>query len=269
MRSCALPTDKRATRDEAYAFVAGTAFVAFLAYLIFTTVTVVVFTTTSPTAEIVVLSRALARSPALQGCFITYAAIDFFVRVAWYVWYSHFDVSVYPWIKYLRASMFLLNPIFQICVGAITMDANGNAHSAMAIVVTVTFLVYIIASIVAHGMAIRKLKSKKRVRVIAVSLAVEVLATVLTIVGVSCFLANSCTGSSAVTSAWYEYVMYMFVAMMGTVRAVDVALTERSSATHYEPLQGNDNEPSDASLATFGLGGGLSISTRQTMFSGT
>lgn len=224
---------RRSSRDEAYAFVAGTSFVAFVAYGIFTTVTVVVYTNATPQTEIVVLSRALARSVALQACFVVYAFFDLALRALWYWRYARFDASRWPWMRWLRASMFLLNPVFQVCVGLITMDANGDAHNAMAITVIITFLVYILASIVAHAAAIRAATRSKRIRVIAVGVAVELLAVVVTIVGASCFLANACTASNAVTSAWYEYVAYTFVALMGTVRALDVALTpsEKSPAT--------------------------------------
>lgn len=220
------------SRDSAYAFVAATTFVAFVAYGIFATVTVLVFTKDGPKPEIVVLSRSLADSEEMRGCFIAYAIVDVGLRIVWETVFVAFSTGkLTRWLRVIgitRSFLFVVNPFFQILVGAFKMTEMSDAHFAMATAVTATFVAYLLLSLVVHvSLLIRNVSV-----VVSVGVAAEMLVLAITAVGLSCFLANACTGpSNVLTVAWYEYVVYTFVALMGAARTLDVALT-----TEYRQL---------------------------------
>ena len=243
------------TRDAAYAYVAATTFAGFVAYGIFTTVTVLVFTKDDPHPEIMVLSHALAKSDAMRGCFIAYAAVDVVLRLVWETMFIEYGIGKKPFsrrtkssadlVRCLKAALFVTNPVWQIYVGAISMYEYSVAHSAMAMLVVSTYLAYMVLSIVLHVGGWWGDRSE----VVSVGIAAEVLAVVATIVGASCFLASACTASTpVVTHAWYEYMAFTSVALMGANRAIDVALTPifearrnelpatRQAEGDYEPL---------------------------------
>ena len=205
------------TRAQAYAFVAATTLLAFIAYGVFTTVTVVVYTKAAASKpEIVVLSFALAKSEALRGCFIAYAVVDLALRAAW-TW--EFDRGGGA-VRWVRAACFLLNPVFQILTAAITMYADNAAHMGMAATVVVTYFVYALLGAGLH--VARACRGRAESSLVYVGIAAEAIAVGATAAAAGCYMNAECVAAPG-THAWYEYVIFTFVALMGFTRAIDVA----------------------------------------------
>ena len=192
---------------------------------------------TSPNGTWPIISFGLAMSGDIQAFYVVITSMALFGNILWFVFFDtlakHTDEHMWfccgssrvLWVT--RASSQLLQMVFLIALGSISVIEAHVSHNLMGVFAAFFFLVYEGLSIPYRADRLITL-SKSRMAdpmircVPEIMVITEAFLVCFFLVAMTCFWTVDCSGVAE--SSWWEYVMYLVFPLTRGFRVVDIMI---------------------------------------------